>query len=232
MRRGRRAAPARGGRQVGGGGALEAVAERIELRVEIGHRVISMEKSACEGCSGRARRARGRPGAWSPAARRPRRSRGPRRPAGGSPAAGRSGRWASASSRPSSQVSSGSGSGSRSMPSSTPRRSQALRLEPPLTHAHEQDVAGDPEQPGAGRAARLVAEARAREPRLGERLGGQVVRGVRILGCAAGDSRRCARRSARRARGTRPRRSARPRAARRRSSFAQLDSRHVLSVRR
>ncbi len=54
-------------------------------------------------------------------------------------------------------------------------------LEPAPTHAHEQHVAGDPEQPGAGRAARLVAEARAREPGLRERLGRQVVRGVRVL---------------------------------------------------
>ena len=42
-------------------------------------------------------------------------------------------------------------------------------------------MAGDPEQPGPGRAARLVAEARAREPGLRERLRRQVVRGVRVL---------------------------------------------------
>ena len=57
-------------------------------------------------------------------------------------------------------------------------------LEPSLTHADEQHVAGDPEQPGAGRAACLVAEARAREPGLRERLRRQVVRGVRVVAAA------------------------------------------------
>ena len=37
----------RGGGEVGGGGPLEAVAERVELRVELGHRVISMELKRC-----------------------------------------------------------------------------------------------------------------------------------------------------------------------------------------
>ena len=48
MRRGRRAARARsGGRQVGGGGPLEAVAECGELRVELAHEVISVELGRC-----------------------------------------------------------------------------------------------------------------------------------------------------------------------------------------
>ena len=36
-----------GGGQIGVGGALEAVAEFVELRVELGHRVISMESKRC-----------------------------------------------------------------------------------------------------------------------------------------------------------------------------------------
>jgi hypothetical protein len=41
-------------------------------------------------------------------------------------------------------------------------------------------VPGDPEEPRAGRAASLVAEATAAEPGLCERLGRQVERGVRV----------------------------------------------------
>ena len=47
MRRGRRAGACAERGEIGGGGALEAVAERVELRVELGHRVISMELKRC-----------------------------------------------------------------------------------------------------------------------------------------------------------------------------------------
>jgi hypothetical protein len=65
-------------------------------------------------------------------------------------------------------------------------------LEPFAPDGHEQDVAGDPEQPRERRPARLVPEALAREPGLRERLGGQVVRRVgiprlaQVLGVDAG----------------------------------------------
>ena len=51
-------------------------------------------------------------------------------------------------------------------------------LDPAAPHALEQDVAGDPEEPRTRGAAGLVAEARAHGPRLRERLGRQVERGV------------------------------------------------------
>src|SRR5438067_3548473 len=51
-------------------------------------------------------------------------------------------------------------------------------LETTLAHRPDEHVPCDREQPGPGRPVELVAEAGTREPRLGERLCGQVVRSL------------------------------------------------------
>ncbi len=53
-------------------------------------------------------------------------------------------------------------------------------LEAAAADRRGEDMAGDGEEPGSAGAARLVAEARPRQPRLRERLGCQVVRRVRV----------------------------------------------------
>ena len=58
------------------------------------------------------------------------------------------------------------------------------RLERAAADRDQQHVAGDPEQPRAGRAVALVAEPRPGEPDLRERLGGQLVRGVLVAAAA------------------------------------------------
>ncbi len=177
-------------------------------------------------------RARARPGATSRGARRRRRSSGLPRCAAGSRPAAPAGRLASASSRPSSQVSSGStaacaiGTGEDAEP-----LARAV-LDASLAHADEQHVASDAEEPRASRSARLVAETGPYEPGLGERLGREVVRRVRRRRCGAGGSRRRVSRSARRARGRRSHRCELPPEGRRRVSRLHGGGGHGCSVRR
>ena len=54
----------------------------------------------------------------------------------------------------------------------------------PAADRGREDVAGDPEQPGGGRAVARVREPAAREPRLGERLRRQLERGGGVAGAA------------------------------------------------
>jgi hypothetical protein len=75
----------------------------------------------------------------------------------------------------------------RAAPVDPVEQSEALAsalLEPPTADGIEEDVTRDREEPRAGRAAGFVLEARAREPRLCECLGRQVVR--RVVVAAAG----------------------------------------------
>jgi len=71
----------------------------------------------------------------------------------------------------------GVGGGARKL---EPESRARAALERAPADGGEQDVARDREQPRCGGAAGQIAEPRAREPRLGERLGGEVVRGVRV----------------------------------------------------
>ena len=150
-------------RQVGARGALEVVADGVRRSV--------IGSSPCAGRPGRDGRARGRRRAWCRArgdlvVARARRPRAGARPPG-----------TSSSSRPSSQASCGETRGRRDLHAEP---LAGARLERAPADRDQQHVAGDPEQPRAGRAVALVAEARADEPDLRERLGGQLVRGVLV----------------------------------------------------
>ena len=180
-----RARPAsRDGREaceIGGGGPLEPVAECVELGVELGHRVLSMGSKRCLRRALRPRETRARTACGVVAealgrlvvaevlddaqADRLLLSLGEVRERlveAVEPAFVRLGhRLARAC-----------------VEHAEPLAGAALQPSP--AHADEQHVARDAEEPRPGGAARLVAEAHAREPGLRERLGGQVVRGVGV----------------------------------------------------
>ena len=217
--------------QVGRGGPLQPVAERVELRVELGHRVHLHRIEKCLRSALRPRETRART-AWGEVARR-------------------SGRLVVAEVLDHAQADRfllrlgevcerlvealepglrGLGLGLRARRRRA-RRAARRRCAPAVawrtltssTCRAMPNSHGPAEPPASSRkrAARRARPARTSRP------SGRARRAS--PGCGAGGSRRCARRSGRRARGTRSHRSAPLRAGRHRSSFAQLDSRHCCS---
>ena len=160
--------------------ALELVAERVQPRIASRHRASVLCVSRCRRtCRPRWTRTRAAAGVV-PRRRRPRRIRARRRRVGGSHPPGRRGarraprRAPPATSRPARRL-------------GVDGETQALAgspLEPAAPDGADEDVPCDGEEPRPCGASGPVAESQPREPRLRERLGRQVVRGLRLADAA------------------------------------------------